>query len=56
MEQELTRSKGKVKDKYVSFRLLLAEVEDLKSLAQAKNQNVSVFIREKIFARKTEAA
>jgi hypothetical protein len=40
------------KDKYVSFRLLLSEVEDLKSMAKAENKNVSRFIRSKIFTNK----
>jgi hypothetical protein len=43
------------KDKYVSFRLLLSEVEDLKSMAKAENKNVSRFIRSKIFTNKIAA-
>lgn len=45
----------KKKDKYVSFRLLLSEVSELKSLAQAENKNVSRFIRSKIFVKKDAA-
>jgi hypothetical protein len=43
------------KDRYVSFRLLLSEVEDLKSMAKAENKNVSRFIRSKIFTNKIAA-
>ncbi|MCA2910191.1 MAG: hypothetical protein IM328_12695 [Microcystis sp. M034S1] len=43
------------KDKYVSFRLLLSEVEDLKSMAKAENKNVSRFIRSRIFSKKYAA-
>jgi hypothetical protein len=42
----------KKKDKYVSFRLLLSEVAQLKALAQAENKNVSRFIRSRIFPTK----
>ncbi len=45
----------KKKDKYVSFRLLLSEVSELKSLAQAENKNVSRYIRSKIFSKKDAA-
>ncbi|BBC27233.1 hypothetical protein [Pseudanabaena sp. ABRG5-3] len=40
------------KDKYVSFRLLLSEVSELKSMAQAENKNVSCYIRSRIFSPK----
>jgi hypothetical protein len=43
------------KDRYISFRLLLSEVEDLKSMAKAENKNVSRFIRSKIFTNKIAA-
>ena len=43
------------KDKYVSFRLLLSEAVELKTLAQAENKNVSRYIRSKIFAHKIAA-
>ena len=43
------------KDKYVSFRLLLSEVSQLKALAQAENKNVSRYIRSKIFSKKDAA-
>jgi hypothetical protein len=43
------------KDRYVSFRLLLSEVSELKTLAQAENKNVSRYIRSKIFAHKIAA-
>jgi hypothetical protein len=42
----------KKKDRYVSFRLLLSEVAELKALAQAENENVSRFIRSRIFPTK----
>jgi hypothetical protein len=45
----------KKKDRYVSFRLLISEVSELKSLAQAENKNVSRFIRSKIFSKKDAA-
>ena len=44
------------KDKYISFRLLLSEIEDLKSMAQSENKNVSRFIRSRIFSQKDAAA
>lgn len=44
------------KDKYVSFRLLLSEVSELKSMAQAENKNVSRFIRYRIFSQRDAAA
>ena len=43
------------KDRYISFRLLLSEVEDLKSMAKAENKNVSRFIRSRIFSKKYAA-
>lgn len=43
------------KDRYVSFRLLISEVEDLKSMAKAENKNVSRFIRSRIFSKKYAA-
>ena len=43
------------KDKYVSFRLLLSEVSELKALAKSENKNVSRYIRSKIFAHKIAA-
>jgi hypothetical protein len=45
----------KKKDRYVSFRLLISEVSELKSLAQAENKNVSRFIRSRIFVKKDAA-
>jgi hypothetical protein len=45
----------KKKDRYVSFRLLLSEAVELKSLAQAENKNVSRYIRSKIFSKKDAA-
>jgi hypothetical protein len=44
--------KAKKRDKYFKFRLLLSEVEELKSMAQDENQNVSRFIRSRIFSKK----
>jgi hypothetical protein len=54
LDQEETDLDRK-KDKYVSFRLLLSEVEDLKSMAKAENKNVSRFIRSRIFSKKYAA-
>jgi hypothetical protein len=45
-----------IKDKYVSFRLLLSEASELKSMAQAENKNVSRYIRSRVFPQKIEAA
>jgi hypothetical protein len=55
LDQEEVDRDLKKKDRYISFRLLLSEVEDLKSMAKAENKNVSRFIRSKIFTNKIAA-
>jgi hypothetical protein len=55
LDQQETDTDLKKKDRYVSFRLLISEVSELKSLAQAENKNVSRFIRSKIFSKKDAA-
>ena len=55
LDQEDPDTDLKKKDRYVSFRLLISEVAELKSLAQAENKNVSRYIRSKIFAHKIAA-
>jgi hypothetical protein len=54
LDQEETDTDLK-KDRYVSFRLLISEVSELKTLAQAENKNVSRYIRSKIFSKKDAA-
>ena len=55
LDQEEVDRDLKKKDRYISFRLLLSEVEDLKSMAKAENKNVSRFIRSRIFSKKYAA-
>ena len=55
LDQEDPDTDLKKKDRYVSFRLLISEVAELKSLAQAENKNVSRFIRSRIFSKKDAA-
>jgi len=54
LDQEKVETDCK-KDKFVSFRLLLSEMSELKALAQAENKNVSRYIRSRIFSKKDAA-
>ncbi|MFZ4728958.1 MAG: hypothetical protein ACOYMQ_09905 [Pseudanabaena sp.] len=44
-----------IKDKYVSFRLLLSEASELDAMAQSENLDRSKFIRSRIFTNKIAA-
>ena len=54
MVQQLTFDRKK--DKYVSFRLMLSEIEELRIMAKANNQNISSFVRSRIFSHKRAVA